>query len=85
MRMEFVRGLPVPDTQYAILPSAGVPRCTPHDYVATVEIEPLAEGCRSFEFIYACKETGRTRRWGYCDLAIDGRPLHAGHNGRRVH
>jgi hypothetical protein len=69
-------GLPVPDTDFALLPSAGCPKVTEHDYVSTIEIEPQAEGVRSFEFIFRCRETGATRRWGYEDVPRDGRLLH---------
>lgn len=65
-----VRGIPVPETLYAILPSDGVARATEHEYVATEEIEPLAEGCRSFAFMFRCCETGAIRRWGYADVDL---------------
>lgn len=66
----------VPENHYPILPSAGVPRATAHEWVETREIAPLAEGCRSYEFLYKCLETGAIRRWGYVDLDQAGRLVH---------
>lgn len=69
--MNHVRGIPVPDTLRALLPSDGIDRATWHDYVATVEIEPLMEGHRSYEFQYQCVMTGAIRRWGIANVEVN--------------
>lgn len=83
-RVTDIRGIPVPETQYAILPSDGVPRATEHDWVATEEVAPLAEGVRSFVFKFRCRETGAVRVWGYEDRdAETGLPVHLGKGAKR--
>ncbi len=59
-----------PDTKFALLPSTMAGRATRHHYHDTVEIESLADGCRSFEFLFACEVTGALRRWGYVDVEV---------------
>lgn len=65
------RELPLPQTQLAILPSAGVPRATIHHFDhaedVTTDDDCDARGRlyrRSFLFWFRCEETGALRVWG---------------------
>lgn len=49
-----------PETKFAVLMSEGCHRPTRHEFVKMQE----AEGGESWEYLFACSETGVVRRWG---------------------